>query len=175
MKKFIILGMFFTMLVLVVSPVMAEGGSWGIGQGIPYGITGVNIDVNIISYLDLSLGLGINSETGLCPDIGLKLYLASEEKNFRPRISCYYGTNTIVEEHRSYWGVPLGSDYTSYNGVTAGVGASVFFGKARQHGFDFDIMYIVSTKFDADELREKGYTVEEDNGVKFSLGYRQAF
>lgn len=31
-----------------------------------------------------------------------------------------------MEEHRSYWGVPLGSDYIGYNGVTAGVGASAF-------------------------------------------------
>jgi hypothetical protein len=158
------------MMVLPSRTVLAEQNSWGAGVGIPYGLMGVNVDYNIISNLDVSFGIGVNPLSGLCYNMGEKLHLASEEKRFRPRISCYYGTNTIVEEPGF-----LSDDYTNYNGVTAGVGARIFFGATQQHGLDFDLLYIISTEADIDQLEAEGYDVSGMDDIKISIGYRRFF
>ncbi len=168
-KDIFILALVSLMLIMFSSTVVAEESknSWGVGAGIPYGITGVNVDYNIIANLDFSFGVGINPLSGFCYSIGGKLHFASNEKKFRPRISCYYGTNTMVEEPDDI------DDFTNYDGVTAGVGARIAFGK--QHGLDFDLMYIVSTEADIDELEDEGYDVSGMDDIKISVGYRRVF
>lgn len=172
MKEFLVLGLVLVMLVLIASPVLAEGGSWGVGFGIPYGVMGVNLDYNIISNFDLSLGLGISPLSGFAYNIGGKLYLASEEKSFRPRVSYYYGTNTTVDETGYYDFV---DKYTNYNGVTAGIGATVYFGQSSSRGLDFDLLFRVSTEADVDQLKAKGYDTDDIEERTFSIGYRQKF
>lgn len=173
-KSILVIGLVSLMLVLFSSISMAEDGksSWGVGAGIPYGIMGVNVDYNIISNLDFSFGFGINPLSGSCYSVGAKLHFASEERKFRPRISCYYGTNTMVEEP-GYYG--FSDDYTNYDGVTAGLGARIAFGASQEHGLDFDLMYIVSTEVDLDDLEAKGYDISGADDVKISIGYRRVF
>jgi hypothetical protein len=172
LKSIAVFGLLLTILILMVSPVMATVDSWGVGVGIPYGAIGANLDCNIIpDVLDLSLGVGVYPwADDLAHNIGLKLYFASKEKSFRPRLSCYYGTNTYVEEPS--W---FSDEYTAYNGVTIGIGASVAFGRTHRHGLDFDLMYIASTKADLDDLKTRGYDTSDANDINISIGYRHFF
>lgn len=172
LKSFVVLGLALTMLFLMGSTVMADGNSWGAGIGIPFGgLAGVNLDTNIIGPVDLSLSVGINL-SGLGYDIGAKVYLAPEDAKFRPRLSYYYGTNTVVVI-QDFWGNIVDSD--SYNGYTVGVGGSITFGRSRQNGVDFDLLYIVSTEADIEQLEAEGYDTSGMNGIKISVGYRRRF
>jgi hypothetical protein len=170
LKRLFMFGLFAVLLVLVVSPVMAKVDSWGVGIGVPYGNVGGNWDVSLVpDKVDLSLGVGgyaSTSDDGLAYNAGFKIYLASQKRNFRPRLSCYYGTNTYVDEG---WGVTE----TSYNGVTVGIGASVAFGRARRHGLDFDLMYCASTEADVDRLEKQGYDTSKLDDIIISIGYRR--
>lgn len=172
MKKSIVLGLLLAFLLAVGSPVMAEVESFGVGLGIPFGYLGGNVDFSIIpNWVNLSLGAGI-APSGVVANAGLRLFLAPKTASFRPRISCFYGRNTYVEE-KSYWIIP--DDYTSYDGVTAGIGASIAFGQSRRNGLDFDLLYIVSTKADLDDLEARGYDTSDADGIKISVGYRHFF
>jgi hypothetical protein len=48
-------------------------------------------------------------------------------------------------------------------------------GTSRKNGLDFDIIYIATTSFDIDELRDDGIVVEDPGKIKFSIGYRRTF
>jgi len=166
LQRFIIIGLVTAMLFLVSASVMAEN-SWGVGAGMPYGISGANLDLKATSLLDFSFGLGVDPLSGFAYSLGGKFYLAPEEKSFRPRISCYYGTNTDVEEDFN--------DYTSYAGVTMGVGAYISWGRTHQHGVDVDLMYMISTEADLDRLEADGYDTSDTKNIKISVGYRRRF
>lgn len=145
--------------------------SWGVGFGIPYGVMGVNLNYNIIPYMDLSLGLGISPLSGFAYNIGGKLYFASDEKRFRPKISCYYGTNTMVDDPLYY----ETDNSTNYNGITVGVGGLVYFDQANRHGLDIDLLYRVSTEANIDRLNVEGYDTSGIEEFTISIGYRQKF
>ena len=172
MKRIITLGLFLVIMMVMVSPVSAKGGSFGVGWGLPYGIMGGNLDYNILSNFDLSIGLGVSPLSGFSFNLGGKLYLRSEEENFRPRVSCYYGTNTMVDETGYF---DLEDDYKNYNGVTAGIGFSVYFGSLGRRGLEVDLLYRVSTEADIDGLEAQGYDTEGIEKVTMSIGYRQKF
>jgi hypothetical protein len=158
---FFVLGLALIMLVSMSSIVMADT-SFGTGIGIPYGVNGLNLDINIIWNLDLSLGLGIEPQAGVTAyNIGGLLYLVSKENTFRPRLSYYYGTNMIVGNE---W-----TNYKDYKGVTLGVGASAYFGHSHKNGLDFDLLYILSNEAHVPN------STDDTNGIKISIGYRRKF
>jgi hypothetical protein len=175
LKKLVVLGLVLTTLVLWSSAVLAgEVGknSWGVGIGIPYGIMGVNVDCNVMPYMDLSVGLGTNLVDDFAYNLGAKVYLASPEKHFRPRLSCYYGINTVVTDEDCFG---IETDSTNYKGVSLGIGANVSWGQTGRHGLDFDLIYIASTEADIDQLKAEGYDTSGLDGIKISLGYRRRF
>ncbi len=171
----------------------------GVGFGIPYGVVGTNMDIQLVDNLKLSFGLGSTVLAGAGYNFGLKYFLGEPGKSFRPRFSVFYGTNAVLQtvgggdpydydeyyydEYYYYkagkvsgWGnSSLAEEYKSYSGVTLGFGGELMFGASKANGLDFDIMYVATTGYDLDELRSEGYNVAETGKVKISLGYRHAF
>ncbi|MBN2709507.1 MAG: hypothetical protein JXR46_10730 [Calditrichaceae bacterium] len=143
--------------------------SFGFGLGIPYGVLGGNVDINMAPQLNVSIGIGSSIVAGIAYNAGLKYFLNTIEHSFRPRLSAYYGINAIssIADHEE-----------TYTGFSLGFGAQWMWGNTKSNGLDFDVIYIVSTGYDIDELRtEYGsrYMIEEYGSVKFSIGYRRAF
>ncbi len=137
--------------------------SFGLGLGVPYGVLGANLDVNVAPNLNLSAGIGTTVLAGIGYSFGLKYFFMPIERTFRPRISAYYGVNTVVE----YIG---GGDNESYVGINLGIGTQWMWGKTKSNGLDLDIIYIATTGLDAEEMG-----IEEPSKVKLSIGYRHAF
>jgi len=164
---------------------IAKHGSIGAGLGIPYGILGLNLDLNLIEYLTLSAGIG----TTLFSDkpgysIGGRLYLASAEKTWRPRISAFYGTiggiqiTYYYDEYYEPSIEPFSSDAEVFYGPIVGIGISSYWGQRKNYGIDIDLIYILDNKVAkrAEEMESEGYIMEGSYGsVKFSFGVRYAF
>lgn len=139
-------------------------GSIGAGYGIGYGILGVNLEINTFPGLALTAGLGTALFFDYAYAVGAKWYFLPSAKNWRPRISVYYGTNTlvIVDDLES------GTEYAyTAVGVTTGIGIQRMWGDAKRNGIDFDLLFVVSTT-----ATEK---VETWNRFKLQTGYRFAF
>jgi hypothetical protein len=134
-------------------------GSVGAGFGIPYGTLGLNLEINLLDYLSLSGGLGTTVYAGVGWSIGARGYFRKPGPVWRPRISAFYGINAIYAEELN------SPNNQSYHGLTMGLGQIVLFGR---HGFDLDIMYVVSSQID------KEYP-DDYSKVKISVGYRFAF
>lgn len=175
--------------------------SVGLGFGIPYGVLGSSFDINVAPQFDVSLGFGTTVLAGAGYNVGVRYYLAGEEKNFRPRLSANYGTNAMVQIEDSYgnwdgedwdWSYAkpqdrgagnaqawrssgIGEDAKSYTGLSLGLGARWMWGQNKAHGLDFDVILIATTGLDIDKLNMQGYDVSEPGRVKISLGYRLAF
>jgi hypothetical protein len=147
--------------------------SFGLGLGIPYGALGVNIDINAGSNLNLSLGIGTTIFAGIGYNVGFKYFFTPIERTFRPRVSAYYGINAIVL--KEYIGIDKEDEGESYTGLSIGAGAQWMWGKTKSNGLDFDIIYIATTGYDVDKLKEEGFDVEEYGKVKISIGYRHGF
>lgn len=132
--------------------------SIGIGLGIPYGILGLNLDINLVNNLNLSAGLGSTIRAGAGYSIGFKFFLTPIDNIFRPRVSAYYGINTIV--------VFEGNEdlNKAYRGLSLGLGAQLLWQKTK-NGFDFDVYYIATSEADVSGLRR----------VAICLGFRRAF
>jgi len=128
----------------------------------PYGGVGGNVDINVAPNLNLSAGAGTMIVAGLGYNFGLKLFFTPPTKTFRPRVSAYYGTNTVVEI--------LGSSSNNevFSGLNLGIGEQLMFGQSQLNGMDFDIMYIATSGANKAELDKAGR-------VKISVGYRRAF
>ena len=146
------------------SQVVLKKNSFGVGLGIPYGVLGGNIDINVAPNLNLSAGIGTTVLAGIGYSCGFKYFFMPIERTFRPRVSAYYGVNTMIEY------IGGSKDNESFSGVNLGVGAQWMWGKTKSKGLDFDIIYIATTGLDAEE---KG--VEEPDKVKISFGYRHGF
>lgn len=148
--------------------------SWGIGFGIPYGVLGGNIDINIAPNFNLSAGLGTTIVAGLGYNVGVKYFLSSIENSFRPRISAYYGVNAaVLKEYPSL--LDKEDDGEAFTGVSLGVGAQWMWGESKTSGLDFDIIYLASTGLDIDKLKDEGFMVDEPGKIKISIGYRHLF
>jgi hypothetical protein len=148
--------------------------SVGLGFGIPYGILGGNLDINVAPNLDLSAGIGAAASAGVGYSFGLKYFFTPIERTFRPRISAYYGTNTAVEATTITF-YSSSTEKKTYSGLNLGLGAQFMWGETKSNGLDFDIIYIATTGLDLEEWRDRGFTVEEPGKVKFSIGYRHGF
>lgn len=149
-----------------------SGRTFGIGLGIPYGVLGINLDLKIDDYVNLSVGVGSTVFAGLGYSAGMKYFMTSPARMVRPRLSAYYGTNTIFV--KEYVGLDKDGEGETYSGLTIGFGFLFMMGETRSNGFDIDVMYNVTTSFDADEKRSQGFVFDEPNHVKFSIGYRHA-
>jgi hypothetical protein len=134
-------------------------------------------------------------------NFGAKFFLASQEHSFRPKISAYYGINSVLEmpatrpsysydEYNYKSGTSskvnasarwrsssLDGNYKSYEGVTLGFGAEVMFGQSKANGLDFDIMYIATEGYadDMKALEDAGYAMTSTGRIKIAIGYRHAF
>ncbi len=140
--------------------------SIGVGIGIPYGIIGVNGDLNIAPNLNFTLGIG-TAVVSVGYNFGVKYFFLDADKWFRPRILAVYGTNSALQ-------VTNASGYDkAYTGLSLGAGAQYMW--SRTSGLDFDIIYIATTGLDVNDLRKQGIAADEPGKVKISLGYRYAF
>jgi len=137
--------------------------SFGVGLGIPYGVLGANVDLNIAPNLNFSAGLGTTVVAGLGYCAGIKFFFAPLKKTFRPRIGVFYGTNTAIEY------IGSSEDNKSFAGLNIGLGAQWMWGRAKVNGMDFDIIYIATTGLDPEE---EG--VEDPGKIKISVGFRHA-
>ena len=146
--------------------------SWGVGFGIPYGILGSNVDYNVASNLDLSMGFGTTVLAGIGYNFGFKYHFAQPGVGFRPRVGAYYGVNAMVVKE-SPWG--LIDEGESFTGLTLTVGGQWMWGNKKSNGLDFDLALIASTGLDVDKLNMQGYDVSEPGRIKISVGYRHAF
>ncbi len=134
-------------------------GNVGIGFGIPYGILGFNLDINLISYLSVSAGFGTTIFAGIGYATGIKAYIRRPGKIWRPRLSAFYGVNGIYIDN-------IDTNYNEkFNGITVGVGQLVTW---QRHGFDLDFMYLVNSG-----LYDK--YGDDYNRFKISIGYRFSF
>ncbi len=157
---------------MLLQPQTGRRGSLGIGYGIPYGGIGVNADVYFWDSVALTAGIGsFGYSAGYA--MGGKYLHGSRNKTFRPQFTLLYGVNGVVvvkdpnePEKRE-----------TYTGFTAGLGAQVMFGSKKQHGFDADLLYKLSSGIfgRTEELLSIGYPVKKPHRYGFSVGYRYAF
>jgi len=132
--------------------------SFGIGIGVPYGIIGGNIDLNIISNINGSFGLGTTYFSGASYNVGLKLFFTNALQVFRPRAFIFYGINSVDKYERT-------DDNNSYSGLSFGLGSQFLWHKTKW-GFDFDVVYIATST--------KG-KIDPKNSIKISVGFRRGF
>lgn len=147
--------------------------SFGIGVGIPYGVLGANLDIQTFRNLNFSGGLGHTIIGGFAWNLGCKFYFRSPEQKFRPRVSAYYGVNAGTTKDFIFDDAE--DDVDLYRGLTVGIGAQWLLGRSRTNGLDFDIMFILTTDWDEQELKEQGFDTDNVKNPKFSIGYRHAF
>ena len=102
------------------SQVVFKKNSFGVGLGIPYGILGGNIDINVAPNLNLSAGIGTTVLAGIGYSFGFKYFFMPIERTFRPRVSAYYGVNTAIEY------IGGSKDNESFTGVNIGAGFQLF-------------------------------------------------
>lgn len=138
----------------------------GVGFGIPYGVLGANLDLDLGAGFKGSFGLGSTIVAGPGFSAGVKYFLGGPDRGFRPRCGVFYGTNAIIQRSAG-----IVDAYESYNGLNLVFGSEVMFGSSRKHGLDFDLVYIATNGYDDDDL---GGVESEPGRVKFSLGYRRA-
>jgi len=181
----------------MAGPIQDKKVTMGAGIGIPYGVIGSNIDVNVAPNFDLVAGFGTTVVAGMGYSFGAKYYFGDYEKTFRPRVSAYYGINSAVQiQNRGYsnnyyytskdgetrltssqqqWNLPATEEGKSYSGISLGLGGQWMWGQSKSNGLDFDIMLIATTGLNVDELQAYGYDVDEPGRIKISIGYRRAF
>lgn len=147
-------------------------GSLGLGFGIPYGGLGINADVYFFDSVALSAGVGSFGYTAGY-ELGIKYFYGSSQKTWRPQAVLFYGINGIILVERD----PEEDIREAFPGFTVGLGSQFMFGRKKRHGFDIDVLYVLSSGMfkRMDELEQLGYQFEEVSRLKFSLGYRFAF
>lgn len=147
--------------------------SYGLGLGIPYGIEGLNLDVNVAPNLNLSGGLGTTRVAGIGYNFGFKYFFTPIDMTFRPRVSAYYGVHSVLVTH--YIGIDKEDEGDRYTGLSLGIGVQWMWGKFKLGGLDFDIMYLATSNFDIDKLNAEGFDVGEKDKIEISIGFRYAF
>ena len=112
--------------------------SLSIGLGIPHSILGVNIDTNVLPSIEASVGPGMTIYDRVGLGSRRKYFLASPENVFRPRVSCFYGTNNIVY-------CDLNENLNqSYSCMSLGFGTQII-PKTVLFSRDLDVFYLVIT------------------------------
>lgn len=154
-------------------------GSVGVGFGLPYGLIGLGLDINLANNLYATIGLGTTGDS-VAYNAGLKYYFRDVSKVWRPRLTFLYGTNGFLERECFGYGCNFNSEIETFKGTTVGLGQSFSFGHKRKHGFDLDLLYRLSDggfEDETDRLENNGYTVEQSssNGFSLAIGYRYNF
>jgi len=170
----------FSSLLLVIASTQAQAFSastnFGAGFGIPYGMFGVNlgVELNVADSFAIipNVGVGTTILAGVATNIGLRVLFGDKDDLFRFGIGYWSGTNTVVETSRSFFGTD--SDYETESGITQGLNFRFQFGKSRKHGLDVGVLRIITPT--EDEIRQK-YLVGEKQGsdTKVSVGYLLRF
>jgi hypothetical protein len=154
-----------------------SAGSVGVGFGIPYGLLGANLDIKLVSVLNVTAGLGSGIYVNPMYSAGLRCFLRSGNYMFRPRIEALYGTASMINvEDSNGETVEKGS----FNSFVLGAGFQWALDISRTWGLDFDIIYIVDDselESRLDYLINQGYNfdVVATGNVKISLGLRYIF
>lgn len=162
-------------MIVMAAQVMAQDSgsekknSFGVGLGVPYGVLGANVDVNVLPNLNVSAGVGTTVIAGIGYNAGFKYFISPSENKFRPRVSAYYGINGAAELK----GGPSNGKKT-YRGLSIGGGFQWMWGD-RTSGLDCDIIYLATSGLDIDKLKDQGYSVTDPGKIKISIGYRRAF
>jgi hypothetical protein len=147
--------------------------SIGVGFGIPYGILGLNAEIEPAKFIDISVGLGTTILAGMAWNIGAIGYFLDQGSTFRPRISLFYGTNSMLGWTSFNSSV---DNYESYAGLT--MGAGVKYGISESGSVTLDLIYLLTTGYDdkINELKSLGYSIDnQDSGIKYSIGYKYSF
>ncbi len=143
----------------------------GIGFGIPYGMFGINTEIEPIPHINLTIGVGTTILAGIAWDIGIVGYILDQDKVIRPRLSLIYGTNAILQLDSQY-----DIDYESFPGLSVGCGIKLQMGD--NHGMTADLFYLLINGAEErqKELENMGYYFQ-DLGipVKLSIGYQFSF
>ena len=115
-------------------------GSLGIGIGVPYGVLGLNGDLRMLGNLEASVGVGTTMYDHVGIEGGLRYVLTSASDPFKPRLSCFYGTNNIV-----YF--DLNEDLRrDYSGMALGFGFR-YLPPGLKLGCDVDVLYLIPTNY----------------------------
>lgn len=152
-------------------------GSVGIGFGLPYGVIGANLDIKLVSVLNLTAGIGTGIFVTPMYNVGMKCFLRSGNYKFRPRIMANYGTTSLLYIE-DYNGDVV--EQESYNGLSLAAGFQWALNITNSVGIDFDIIYIVDdSEIEAKKVEyiNEGYdlNLNATNNIKFSLGLRYIF
>lgn len=124
-------------------------------MGIPYGVIGSNLQVNLDDNFALSLGLGF-TPADVAYAVGARVYLNDSSHSVRPRLGFYYGT---VAYEEIYYGL---YSYEERNLSGSALGFGLEFGQTGGVRFDGELMYILSCQdYEVDDL---------DSQVKISFG-----
>lgn len=155
------------------SAVTHKRGSLGVGYGLPYGGLGFSGDFYLNDDIGITGSLGTyGTVTGY--GMGMKYMLGSFQNTFRPKLTAMYGVNGMIFINRDE---PLNDIVEAFSGLTAAVGAQWMFGDDKRHGFDVDILYVITSGMykRIEEYEEQGYIFTKAPRTKFSFGYRYAF
>ncbi len=155
-----------------LAPPLARRGGLGLGYGVPYGGLGLNADISVFDALAVTAGVGSYGHSAGYA-VGVKYLHGSPLKTWRPQAILLYGINRVLVLKD-----PVAGDRgEAFTGFTAGLGSQLMFGKAKRHGLDFDVLFLISSGFykRIQELEEQGYTISNSSRFTFSLGYRYSF
>ena len=148
--------------------------SIGIGLGVSYGIFGMNGEFFV--HPNISLNAGIGTAIFITPifDAGGKIYFNSATNKWRPRLSVYYGTNSIIV-HDGTGYLPKISN--KYNNFSFGLGQAWVFSSGKQ-GLDLDIIYLIhNMEEELEKYENMGYDFDfkSPGHFKINIGYRFYF
>lgn len=154
---------------------LRKNNSIGIGMGIPYGILGINTEYEPSSLIALSAGIGTTIVAGIAWNVGIIAYFLDEENNIRPRVSLFYGVNSIIYiENNNYYN-PDGINQ-SFTDLSFGIGLKSMVGES--HGLTFDLFYLFidKAKDKISELKKSGYLFSNEIvPISYSIGYQLHF
>lgn len=158
------------------SSIRHRRGSLGIGYGLCYAGLGFNGDYNVTSDIAVSGSIGTFGYVGGY-ELGTKYYFMEFDATFRPMVSLWYGINAMTIARPSETsGLPNVTE--GHAGFTGGAGAQWMFSKTKRHGFDVNLLYIISNNQEKrlKQLESQGYgEFTRGSRLLFSFGYRYAF
>ncbi|MGA1863682.1 MAG: hypothetical protein ACMUHX_01335 [bacterium] len=132
-----------------------------LGYGIPYGFLGLNGEFMLFDYISISGGMGY-SPGGSSWITGVRVYMNEPEKHFRPRISTFYGTVSVLS--KKYYNEET---YENDQGYAYGLGFEWKVLNPSKYSIDFDI---ILTDYNVPPGYEK-----KGPEIKFSLGFGRIF
>jgi hypothetical protein len=132
-----------------------------LGYGIPYGFLGMNGEFMLFDYISISGGMGY-SPGGSSWITGIRVYMNEPEKHFRPRISTFYGTVSVLS--KKYYNEET---YENDQGYAYGMGFEWKILNPSRYSIDFDI---ILTDYNVPPGYEK-----KGPEIKFSLGFGRIF